>query len=437
MPRRFHTTVTALLVALSLATLAGCQVLPLLQGRSPADTEQRVLSRSQAQTIGHEGGAVEHRGFKLHVAPGALRGPALFEVAVLPAPAGGDSLYSSEVYYVTGPQEPPAGPMTVELPLSDELRRRLTQDGADAAERVAVMLGTYRHVPSAGAWKWDNLPLEASVDLAGGRITASLPEGATALAAAPGARGRLLPLHRPPASEYTTESGFKIFVTYHAFGWRWAKSARFALHYQGEVAGVRIDRELAGSVLEVLEANCDRLLAMGFSLGSYATTERPFEVCVEVLQADDGTDLAGQFSSGWFSPYIKLNPNVLLDPRQLTSTLGHELFHLAHYVAHPRIVEPYDTLDEAASLWYEAVAAGDERGYINPDLGLAYRGFFKQPLFFPPAGQERRMGYGAGYFLRYLVHRFGGVAGGGHDFVARAYAQPVEPSGARALSKAL
>jgi len=37
MPRRFYTAVTALLAALSLAALAGCQALSLLQ-RRPRDT---------------------------------------------------------------------------------------------------------------------------------------------------------------------------------------------------------------------------------------------------------------------------------------------------------------------------------------------------------------------------------------------------------------
>ncbi len=384
---------------LGLAALCCLAVILLLPKSSP-DTPSRT--RLGTLSVDSSGGSFSADGLSLTVPPGSASESLeleLFREDADPAAVEGSDFRSRGVV-ITGPLDRLQGPLQIGLSVPAEY---LTSGDTVLVLEEEVIS------PSGGpAVNVRVLPTQADAD--SGQLVAVLESpGAGPVGFRSGA-GVLASQARRPAPQPADAEPPTITIraedgwVYHGF-----VSNHFRVSYRGRV----VNAEMVRRGVELLEEQRQLIEDHNFPFTGVTVTD----VTLQPLK-----DKAGQFVPsrlGASSCTLQLANRFFYDEgfftdqySELQATVGHELLHLAQFIADPRwastkAVSPLPTLwlDEATSTWFEAIAVGNP-DYISPNAQENIR-FFESPLFGAPLDQAQNHGYGASFFLRALAARYG------------------------------
>ncbi|PKO95735.1 MAG: hypothetical protein CVU12_08720 [Bacteroidetes bacterium HGW-Bacteroidetes-7] len=151
---------------------------------------------------------------------------------------------------------------------------------------------------------------------------------------------------------------------------------------------------------------------------SYAErTSWPMSVTVKKFPSGQQNVFGYFCMSPWSHNYssMEFNATQLTSTTELRATAGHEFFHFAKSLYGTMSTaamlvsnDPFYWLDEASSVWFEALATG-QSGY-NP---LVRQGHHLEPLkgvYKGPAENAEHYGYGMGAFVKYLVQKYGSTS---------------------------
>lgn len=364
--------------------------------------------------IGPYGGAFQRGKFQVDISPQDSQKPVEIQVTV-------DENAEETSYGFRGELDQMMGSWMITLPIPDEFLSSDLVVGDEHSSEIYIEMETGFYAPSLVSSFQSEIPIPSEVDLDSGTISAILN---------PGSREHLaLGFHKlaspasvhleGPQSAQESSATFRIKRGKIQYGW----NEHFHVSFIGSESAA-----LAMQIPQLFEDFRADLIHRGFRFGKYHDYQLPV-----VIKAKTHNNAEGYFNhSFWSGPSITLRADLLKGSspsNELEALMGHELFHLAHYVAHPRYYTPYDWLDEAAAMWYEPLVLSDASWL--PLLMNQYDDFFRTPLFYPPSGQERVFGYSGGFLLRYLDAAYPGM-------VAEAYRiAPDIDSDARALQRAL
>lgn len=151
---------------------------------------------------------------------------------------------------------------------------------------------------------------------------------------------------------------------------------------------------------------------------SYAErTSWPMSVTVKKFPVAEQNAYGYFCMSPWSHNYssMEFNATQLTSVTELRATAGHEFFHFAKSLYGTMSTaamlvsnDPFYWLDEASSVWFEALATG-QPGY-NP---LVRQGHHLEPfkgVYKGPAENAEQYGYGMGAFIKYLVQQNGSAS---------------------------
>jgi hypothetical protein len=344
------------------------------------------------------------------------------ELHAAPAAADSEAGPGSDIYSVSGLPADFQGTVQVTMPIPDGILNALDGNDPDRAQRISLLMGTAEYAPSDRGFLFVERPMEARVDLSAGKAAARID--LTDLQA----RGPM-PKMAAPARQFgawlSTENDFYFRMQYHQDGESKAESGNFEVAFPSSIGSAAI-----APLVDALEWNKSQLEEIGFNFGPFGP-ERRFPVRVYDCDTREGTfglygdtvKCDGKFTFPWYgrsltSSHLVINTRLLGDGQKLKAVVGHELMHYMQFVTYfdrlDTAFRAYTMLDEAVAMWYESVAVGDPE-YI-PDFALTNDDFIKLPWFFADPEKTQDMGYGASWFIRYLVDTYDS------DVVYKAYA---------------
>lgn len=377
----------------------------LLFSPSPDPTPKTPSDSLGTFVVDASGGSFTHEQVSIRVSPGAVQKEiqlAVYRDTTAPNYLK-ESADSSTAYRISGPIAEINGEIEVSLALSKELANS-TEGGGLALERTG-------YSTSSGETQYV-LPLSTTLDSEARTASATLRlQGTGGVGAVPqtGAAALLHILSNGWPAQVGTPEDFRVrFIPgliYDAY-----LSEHFAVSYLSKLH----DASLARKTVSILEKQYENISDLGFNFDKSAR----IQVIVMYLEGKTGqfvSDTRGaedcviQLNSQYFRDANLFNGKI----QDLTSTIGHELLHLAQFNMDPRyaffkakVPGPVLWMDEAISTWYEPLAVGDPN-YIpmNANQNVA---FVQNPLLFPPSSHEEAQnhGYGASFFLQYLTGKY-------------------------------
>lgn len=173
----------------------------------------------------------------------------------------------------------------------------------------------------------------------------------------------------------------------------------------------------AGAVeqgVRILEEQYQKLTDMGFTLADTGQ----IDVYIRVLKDDkSGQFISSRLGASYCSLELDSHPFYSIDDfnqniQEVKATAGHELMHLAQFIADPRwayskAINPLPTLwlDEAVATWFEPWAVGNLS--FLPSQAVQNAKFINTPLYGADLSTAQDHGYGASMFIRFLTDRYG------------------------------
>lgn len=192
----------------------------------------------------------------------------------------------------------------------------------------------------------------------------------------------------------------------------WVYDALVSDHFRVSYRSKFVERTLVEQGVRILEQQYQKLTEMGFSFGDV----EPIEVSISPLIDKSGQFVSSKLGASYCSIQLAsrffYHQDIYDDNlNELKATAGHELLHLAQFIADPRLayikaVNPLPTLwlDEATATWFEPLAIGDSN-YV-PANAEQNKNFIRTPLYRAERSVAQDHGYGASFFIRYLTNKY-------------------------------
>ncbi len=389
--------------------------LGIFVGSSP----QRSVIQSHTVTLEKDGGTYEIGDLSIQIRPNNLSSATTLSLTEFDTPLGTGIESHSSLFEVGGIPFDFEGEIQVFLTLPQDLLASSPGNHPQANETLVFYFGSSGYAPSLNTFTIQEIPQEALFDLDNNLaiLTVDISEMVDSTyydhlrSASLGQHSRI-----SSENEEAPVQRFSWQVKRHDafYSIRTIETDNFALivpRYLPEQDVERVD-----IIVQALESSRADLISLGWEW-DWRARWGDYVISVHVREdhSDDGHDALYAYGLG--GPSITLYASALeSDFQTLTATIGHELMHHAQMMAHIRRdghrflygrQDAWYMLDEALATWYESRACGDPDWL--PHQALVNMDFYRRDWFFMDSGgsNTENAGYGASWFVRYFVNRFG------------------------------
>lgn len=320
------------------------------------------------------------------------------------------TLAQSDTYEITNLPVDFDGEIQVVFEIPREVLSSLDKTDPDQANKISLMAGVDGYSRTAGGEVNLFLPvLDAQVDLDAKTITTTLKQMNDTQADLDAKLASKIPINRNAQFTYwdITPNSVRFKVVTNALSWNHTSYATehgsYNIYFQGGDFGASLD-----ALMHAVDKTEEALTALKF---------KPVPLNIYVGNPGSGNDGAFSYSS-YYGYNITIKPTLVKGerPNEPLLTYGHEMLHYMQLLSYPNGVDrdSFTSLDEATAVWFESFVSGNENyrsGLADQHLVTA----MSTPWFSGGSVEMQRAGYGASWYVQYLVRNYG------TDFIKQAY----------------
>ena len=302
------------------------------------------------------------------------------------------------------------GTMDVVFEIPKEVLSAVEKSDPERANKINLMVGMDEFSQTGGEESYNFLPVQnARVDLDARTVSATIDLSNIPMANAPIKLASLALPNRRLSTTYwdVTPNSVRFKVVASRYSWN---QTTYSSPYGTYT--IYFNTSNFGSSLDALMVAIDEaelaLVELGFN-------PKPVDIYVE----DPGAGKEGQFGWNAYHGYhISIRPTLLTGgtANEPLLTYGHEYMHFIQALSYPEGADwgSFTSLDEAVAVWFESFLV------MNADYvaGLAdqhLKTSLSTPWFSGSTVDMQRAGYGASWYLHYLVKQYG------NGFIHQAY----------------
>lgn len=362
-------------------------------GGGPAPSADGVLGSTSAD-IDAAGGSIKLKDMTVNIEPGGLGSPVtltLERIASEPSTDPGVDA-QSDTYVLNNLPYDFAGTLNLIFNIPAYVLNAGTAGESDQAGNISLIVGEEAYSRSGGIVTSFSVLPEAQVDLAAKKIYAQI--NCNQNARGNGTRHLASPVNQPFfQTAFTAVTSTKIyFKINHGLIWDSITHNQYTLYFP--------ENTDVTPIVDAIDLANSKLGELGF-------TPEPISIYVE----DPGNGMLGLFTWGpWRGYQIRVKPSLVTGADEgLNVVIGHELLHYAQmrrYEYKTVSLDSFGSVDDAIAMWFESNLLSDS-SYSDQLTNQNIETFLSKPWFSGSELEMRSAGYGASWFIHYMVTTYG------------------------------